>query len=698
MSKVQTRSAPEPRSRWSRRGLMALIAILEFAWLGWFLIEPLPNANNTGLPLGERVRRIYFVLKALPEVVPDTPFRESMLGQGLRELSHFENLPQRTSVVLAMGLIAAAAIGLGDLAARGLKVAGRLNLPERLALDYGLGAAVLGSLTLIVGRMGWLSPWTFRIGLAAIAAAGLGTSRIGSARRPQLGRWGWLALVLVAPFLTIMILGSMLPAIDFDVIEYHLQGPKEYYQAGRIAFLPHNVYTSMPFGIEMLHLMGMEILDDWWWGAIVGQLAVALFAPATAVLIAAATARIASPRAAAIAAIVYLSTPWVYRLAVIAYVEGPLCFYHAALVWGLVMGLWPGVSRSSVWGLLGLLAGAAMGCKYPALISAVIPFGAIALLESARRRSARPLLVYAAGWAIVIGPWLVKNMVDTGNPVYPLADGVFHSRLWNPDREAKWVNVHGPRKIRAVDLWPSVVDVAGRSDWQSPLYVALAPLAFLRPGSRRFALWLAGYAAYLFLTWWLLTHRLDRFWLPILPALAVLAGLGADWSTRWGWLVSRGLVLAFALFTNLTYVSTALAGLNEWTGDVRFLRDDIPKRLNPPLARLDAELAPDAKILLVGQASVFHLRHRIVYNTVFDLETIETLSSGVDPEVFRARLKERGITHVYVDWHEIDRYRQPGNYGFTSYVVPARFREWVGAGVLTGPTPIGPEQDLYTVR
>ena len=53
-----------------------------------------------------------------------------------------------------------------------------------------------------------------------------------------------------------MILGSMLPAIDFDVLEYHLQGPKEYFQAGRIAFLPHNVYTNMPFGVEMLHLLG----------------------------------------------------------------------------------------------------------------------------------------------------------------------------------------------------------------------------------------------------------------------------------------------------------------------------------------------------------------------------------------------------------------------------------------------------------
>ena len=74
-------------------------------------------------------------------------------------------------------------------------------------------------------------------------------------------------------------------------------------------------------------------------GALVGQLLVACFAPAAAVLIALTARRWASPRAAWVAAVVYLTTPWVYRLAVLPYVEGPLCFYHAALVWALGAGV-----------------------------------------------------------------------------------------------------------------------------------------------------------------------------------------------------------------------------------------------------------------------------------------------------------------------------------------------------------------------
>jgi hypothetical protein len=56
----------------------------------------------------------------------------------------------------------------------------------------------------------------------------------------------------VTPFLLLMLFGAMTPSIDFDVKEYHLQGPKEFFQAGRIGFLEHNVYTSFPFLTEML--------------------------------------------------------------------------------------------------------------------------------------------------------------------------------------------------------------------------------------------------------------------------------------------------------------------------------------------------------------------------------------------------------------------------------------------------------------
>jgi hypothetical protein len=149
---------------------------------------------------------------------------------------------------------------------------------------------------------------------------------------------------------------------------------------------------------------------------------------------------------------------------------------------------------------------------------------------------------------------------------------------------------------------------------------------------------------------------------------------------------------------NLTYESSGLAGITEWTRDLSAMRREIPTALNRPLIAMDTKLPRDARILLVGPAAVFHLEHPVVYNTVFNRETIEELSRDRDPAAFRRALHDLGLTHLYVDWRDIDRYRQPGNYGFTAFVTPARFADWVAAGVLERPVYVGEDQALYRIR
>jgi Dolichyl-phosphate-mannose-protein mannosyltransferase len=691
----------------------ALLIGLEAAWFFWFEKQPLPNGQN--------FPRWMFLARALPAFVPGVEFAESYFGLALQELRHVENLPARLPIVLASGLILAAALGLGGLVLRALRLNLSLTRTERFGLAFGLGTSGLSVGTLIVGRLGLLSPWPVCIGLAAIAIteavllyAEALPARVGRTRGTQtevdparvednpwhrlLGGAGFL--LIVGPFLVMMALGSMLPTIDFDAIEYHLQGPKEYFQAGRITFLPHNVYTSMPFSVEMLHLLGMEAMNDWWWGGLVGQFLIAIHAPMAALMVALTARRIASPRAAWFAAVVYLTTPWIYRLAVLPYVEGPLGYYHAALLW-ITARAWSEsdhLTRRSLWGAAGLIAGGAMACKYPALISAVLPFGLAALIDACRRRRPAVVLAFCLGWAVMMSPWLGKNLLDTGNPVYPLGHSVFGGMHWNSQMEQKWIKAHGPRPVTLGLFWQSILDVAGRSDWQSPLFGALAPLAFLRRGSRRASAVLWGYVAYLFLTWWLLTHRLDRFWLPILPVLAVLAGLGADWTRRLGWSIALGLIVGLSVIANLSYSSTALTAMNNWTDDLNELRTSVPKMLDPGLFAADTHTPKNAKILIVGQAAVFHVNHPIVYNTVFDEEVFEILTRDKSPEEVRAALKELGVTHIYVDWYQIDRFRSPGNYGFTDFVTPREFDRLVQAGVLDPPESMKTQRELYRVR
>ncbi len=49
--------------------------------------------------------------------------------------------------------------------------------------------------------------------------------------------------------------------------------------------------------------------------------------------------------------------------------------------------------------------------------------------------------------------------------------------------------------------------------------------------SRRLAWGLLRLRGFVVAVWWLFTHRIDRFWIPVLPVLALLAGAGACWSS-----------------------------------------------------------------------------------------------------------------------------------------------------------------------
>ncbi len=173
-----------------------------------------------------------------------------------------------------------------------------------------------------------------------VAAVGPALGRE-SADNPHSTWWQPRVWWLAVPFVLVIAGGALLPPIDFDVLEYHLQVPREWVQNGRITFLPHNVYGNMPLGAEALVALTMALSpgeQGWWWGRSAGKLVMALFAPLAAVLLVSAGRRCASSEAGILAALLYLSTPWIVMVSVNGLNEGVIAFYvlaaaYAAKLW-----------------------------------------------------------------------------------------------------------------------------------------------------------------------------------------------------------------------------------------------------------------------------------------------------------------------------------------------------------------------------
>ena len=508
-------------------------------------------------------------------------------------------------------------------------------------------------------------------------------------------RWLWLA----APFVVVIVLGGMLPPVEFDVREYHLQVPKEFFQQGYVGFLPHNVYGNMPMGTEMFSLLAMVLSGDWWLGALAGKTVIAAFAPLTALALVAAGRRFFSLSVGVVAAIVYISIPWIAQVSSLGLVEGASACYLFLALYAVLLARREKKGERHLMSqprllLAGYLAGGAVACKYPAVLFVLVPLAAWILFGERRQLSMawKPLGVFLLAVVLGCGLWFGKNWAATGNPTYPLLYETFgdSTSTWTPDKNRQWNNVHRPKDFSPRTLARHAARVVLRSEWLSPLVIPLAALAFIVRRKRRLSLVLLAYFGYVIVGWWLLTHRIDRFWIPVLPAVALLAGVGACWSRQTAWRRVLVGLLVFGSISNFLVTTSVAGGYNRYFVSLRRLRDD-PMRLDAWHRYFNAH-ARDGRVLIVGDAQVFDLEVPILYSTCFDDSIFERLATGRTAEEVRAGLVGEGISHVYVHWGEIDRYRRPGNYGFTAFVQPAVFEWLVDQGILERLPKIEPHR------
>lgn len=721
--------------------LERLTPFLVMAWLILFWIlyftSPLPNASNA-----ERTIDRLDVVVLLPEIYADllTPIVRPTASSSLL------NLGQRVDVLAVAIAILCCSIAAGRLLLRSVRLFDSLDRCERFALGSGAGLSAVSLATLGLGICGLLSGVLFWALIAATCLLEFWVTLRAKNREtllpsiestqlktPSAPGWlKWLILGICIPFVCCMLLGSLLPPTDFDVKEYHLGGPKEYFQAGRVKFLPHDVYTSFPFLTEMLSLLGMVLRGDWERGAYAGQAVLMAFAPLTALGVFCSTRRLAGSSAAWLAALIYLTIPWTYRISIIAYTEGALCCYVVLSM--LAFQLWRSTTRHQSSGLgaaqctgrnelllLGFLAGSAVSTKYPGMILVAIPFALAVAFESTCLRNRRwvslfwNLLFYGLGVVLAFGPWMAKNLMETGNPVYPLLYGLFGGVDWNPQMHAKWQAAHPPGMLAG--SWDDFAGVFYKNDWQSPLLFGLAPLALLHR-NRREVLGVLAYAAVLLAGWYLLTHRIDRFWVPMNSVMAVLAGCGlatAIGTDRWlavsprvsstrqkkmvapisdsspatslvRWLII--VLVAGSVFYQFGFITTPLCGYNAYLSTY-ILAEEQTKTQSVKIVDW-LTLPSGSKVLFVGEAELFNADFPYAYNTVFDENLLEEWTStetapGVwelkSADEIRKKFHSEQITHLFINWNEILRYRT--TYGYTDFVTPNRIAQLQNLGVIS---------------
>ncbi|QDU78697.1 hypothetical protein Pla110_04010 [Polystyrenella longa] len=603
---------------------------------------------------------------------------------------------------------------------RGFLGSGELNELDFNLFAYGIGLSLVTSLVLILGMVGMLSSWLWRLLILVpllIETVHWYRHRTNRSKGPTLLPFrSHLGLVLCAiPFLTLMILGATQPPLDFDVREYHLQGPKEYYLAGQITFLEHNVYTSFPALTEMTALLGMLLRGDWYRGALVGKCLLMPLVPCTGLALASIARKLFNETSGWLTCLIWLSIPWSYTLSKTAYAEGGMLFY-LSLTFLLGVQLQQCMRSENKTDtptdllipatLLGGFAGGAMACKYPGLIWGVLP-AAIFLIyllyhPYLRARSSsspslwqiyrNPLIGFFIGLTVAVGPWLFKNIIFTGNPVFPLAYGLFGGRGWTDEIHAAWQAGHSVPQEALNELPRSLFHRLVSDPLQSPLLLLFAPLLWLNARRRVTGWWLLGGIIYLTLMWWFFTHRIDRFWLPALLPFTVLAGGGFTWSDTPAWFRYSRVVGFLMMGVNFVLMISSL-GTHLPVGSDMATTRQIAEQGAYLTYVLNQKLPAESRVLLIGEAQVFDARFVPIYNTVFNrseyLSLVEQPDANPDTSELKptaeikSRFAEANLDYVAVNWEEILRYRQ--TYGFDEKVTPAHLQQLVEREILSKP-------------
>ena len=738
--------------------MLVLTALALASLLYCFVFMTLPVGEGVVVDEdGRNITRGGLVLSTLlyPEGLATTWFDGGRLPSNF-----FDRIPLAVATLAWLGL--ATLVGLPSVPLiydRQPTSAARL---ERLSLAALVGLALLSTVTLFVGLIGGLrTPWPLASACAASAALAcaaiyfwrrsttatatvadeqtlvdaLHTGGLGLFDRclfsVAVGLTIWLAVVTM--------LGAWMPSAEFDVMEYHLQAPKEFVQRGAIEFLPHNIYANMPLGAEM-HTLAMMVLfggHDVWLAGLIGKSITASMALIAAVLLGASVGRRLGRMAGWTAAGLWLATPGIAHSSMLGLIDAALAAYvlatavavthvlHVAdqlrevelsgskssIINGATLLRWQALRGALLnwWWIAALLAGAAAAVKYPGLLFAVIPLGCafawaawqwhcaarpkndMQLNRAAQRTLLQAAAIVCVALLATCGSWYAKNWVLAGNPVYPLAAGLFGGKTLTPQKIEQWQAAHrvpqsAPAGATTVQRFVAAVHAATRdllrltltSSFVQPAMICGLMLALVvvldyrQKTSSTWRMWLL-WSLWIVGVWWFATHRIDRFWLPI---TGLWAGVGAVGLARLRSDVSRWLthaLLLIGLLYGSLLNSSPLVSDNRYFVALAALRDDLGDQQQVPRvsreqAWINANLDPDtSRVLLIGEARVFEYRVPILYSTCFDTNPGEALLRDRSaPEQSRA-LHKHGITHVMVNWSEINRYRSPGNYGFSDW-------------------------------
>jgi len=583
------------------------------------------------------------------------------------------------------------------------------------AVEIGLGVAALLLIDVIAGSLGILN-FAGSLGAWIILLAGLVLliARAALTRPnpfPHSHNWFTLAWLGATPALAVLLIAACsapgwLWRTEFggyDALSYHLQLPREWIAGGHIQGFTHNVYSFMPNFMESAYVHIATLVGDPVHAAYACQLLHAGIAILAAWMIGRVANHFAGQIAGFCAFVAVIGTPWTIVTGSLAYNEMAVVLLFATAVLVCTDTQAHPIRRCAT---IGFLVGIACGAKLTSIGFVAIPIGAFALLMLPKQRVIMASLVGTAMFLLALSPYFMRNVIETGNPVFPFATGVFGLGQFTPEQAQIWAAGHagaGGIDHKLSELWnqfarfgigpsPSA-DEPWLAQWSILPWLGMLGLgvAIARRSKSAFvSISLVVMLALQMAFWLFFTHLKSRFMLPSVVPLSLGIGLGV--ATLLGHFEGRntgnpldrpppgnrvlgsvGVVLALAwcmvpvfIFagepqSNMAAPAARVGRIDFITGEA-FAKHDREQLAGVSHVIAINNLPSDAHTLLIGEASPFYLAGHITYQTTWDRGPMSHVMREYpdNPQQWIAALREQGFTHLFVNSAMLERWERAG--------------------------------------
>ena len=493
-------------------------------------------------------------------------------------------------------------------------------------------------------------------------------------------------LIVITGILIAEILLNLTPPISRDALIHHLAIPKLWLSHGGFYDMPWAVFSYYPMNINILYLVPLYFGND-----ILPKFIHWAFGLGIALMIYTYLEKRLGKNWGLLGILIFISTPLVVRLSTSAYIDLGMVFFTTASIMAWVR--WrEGEYNENQWLVISAVCmGLAVGSKYNAMIAWF--FMNLMLVFSLSRDTGKSGLAVKSGTIffaitlIIASPWFVKNLILTGNPVFPLFDGFFkalHGAAYSTagngggSDAAVWAsNIFQRRAVMfgetfwEVLLIPVRIFFQGRDDSAqyfdgvlNPILLITVPFAFFRKDFRRDKMFFLLFSAFFFFIAYFTESIRVRYIIPIIPILAILSVMGVqylfDYASEKIFPARHIVVIALAAFivVLLSYngyylkhyfltINPVKYTLHQETKD-EFLTRQVGSY--PAMRFINENLPEDAKIFLMflgGRG--YYLDRPYTMERSFGMNTLNHMvKKASDENEFKQYLRSLQSTHFLV--------------------------------------------------